>query len=249
MERIFGIHAVRQALIAGEGRSLTVRPGKLNPRLQEVVDLAKQQGVKLSVGDVRHEALADQGVALLVKPPQVRSEALLDDLIIADSPLFLMLDGVTDPRNLGACLRSAASFGVSAVVAPKDRSAPLNEAAVKTASGAASLVPYIQVTNLGRTLEHLKKAGLWVVGTVLADDSQPLPEMDLTGPLALVMGAEGTGIRAGIRKKCDFLAEIPAPLPDLSLNVAVATGICLYEVNQQRCRRSLGGVYSPAVIE
>ena len=156
MERIFGIHAVRQALIAGEGRSLTVRPGKLNPRLQEVVDLAKQQGVEVSVGDVRHEALADQGVALLVKPPQVRSEALLDDLIIADSPLFLMLDGVTDPRNLGACLRSAASFGVSAVVAPKDKSAPLNEAAVKTASGAASLVPYIQVTNLGRTLEHLK---------------------------------------------------------------------------------------------
>jgi|DEB0MinimDraft_10_1074344.scaffolds.fasta_scaffold17448_2 23S rRNA (guanosine2251-2'-O)-methyltransferase len=237
MERIFGIHAVRQALVAGEGRSLMVRPGKLNPRLQEVVDLAAQQGVEVSVGEVRHEELADQGVALVVKPPQIRSESLLDDLIGADSPLFLMLDGVTDPRNLGACLRSAASFGVSAVVAPKDRSAPLNEAAVKTASGAASLVPYVQVTNLGRTLEHLKKAGIWVVGTVLADNSQPLPAIDLTGPLALVMGAEGAGIRAGILKKCDFLAEIPAPLPDLSLNVAVATGICLYEVNQQRHRR------------
>lgn len=237
MESIVGIHAVRQALIAGEGRSLTVRPGKLNPRLQEVVDLAKQQGVEVSVGEVRHEELADQGVALVVKTPQIRSESLLDDLIGVDSPLFLMLDGVTDPRNLGACLRSAASFGVSAVVAPKDRSAPLNEAAVKTASGAASLVPYVQVTNLGRTLEHLKKAGIWVVGTVLADDSQPLPAIDLTGPLAMVMGAEGTGIRAGIRKKCDFLAEIPAPLPDLSLNVAVASGICLYEVNQQRGRR------------
>lgn len=237
MERIFGIHAVRQALVAGEGRSLMVRPGKLNPRLQEVVDLAAQQGVEVSVGEVRHEELADQGVALVVKPPQIRSETLLDDLIGADSPLFLMLDGVTDPRNLGACLRSAASFGVSAVVAPKDRSAPLNEAAVKTASGAASLVPYVQVTNLGRTLEHLKKAGIWVVGTVLADNSQPLPAIDLTGPLALVMGAEGAGIRAGILKKCDFLAEIPAPLPDLSLNVAVATGICLYEVNQQRHRR------------
>jgi len=236
MESIVGIHAVRQALIAGEGRSLMVRPGKLNPRLQEVVDLAKQQGVEVSVGEVRHEELADQGLALVVKTPQTRSESLLDDLIGADSPLFLMLDGVTDPRNLGACLRSAASFGVSAVVAPKDRSAPLNEAAVKTASGAASLVPYVQVTNLGRTLEHLKNAGIWVVGTVLADDSQPLPAIDLTGPLALVMGAEGTGIRAGIRKKCDFLAEIPAPLPDLSLNVAVATGICLYEVNQQRGR-------------
>ncbi|MEK9869108.1 MAG: 23S rRNA (guanosine(2251)-2'-O)-methyltransferase RlmB [Gammaproteobacteria bacterium] len=237
MESIVGIHAVRQALIAGEGRSLTVRPGKLNPRLQEVVDLAKQQGVEVLVGEVRHEELADQGVALVVKTPQIRSESLLDDLIGVDSPLFLMLDGVTDPRNLGACLRSAASFGVSAVVAPKDRSAPLNEAAVKTASGAASLVPYVQVTNLGRTLEHLKKAGIWVVGTVLADDSQPLPAIDLTGPLAMVMGAEGTGIRAGIRKKCDFLAEIPAPLPDLSLNVAVASGICLYEVNQQRGRR------------
>ncbi|MGB1685508.1 MAG: 23S rRNA (guanosine(2251)-2'-O)-methyltransferase RlmB, partial [Pseudomonadales bacterium] len=207
------------------------------PRLQEVVDLAKQQGVEVLVGEVRHEELADQGVALVVKTPQIRSESLLDDLIGVDSPLFLMLDGVTDPRNLGACLRSAASFGVSAVVAPKDRSAPLNEAAVKTASGAASLVPYVQVTNLGRTLEHLKKAGIWVVGTVLADDSQPLPAIDLTGPLAMVMGAEGTGIRAGIRKKCDFLAEIPAPLPDLSLNVAVASGICLYEVNQQRGRR------------
>ena len=237
MESIVGIHAVRQALIAGEGRSLTVRPGKLNPRLQEVVDLAKQQGVEVLVGEVRHEELADQGVALVVKTPQIRSESLLDDLIGVDSPLFLMLDGVTDPRNLGACLRSAASFGVSAVVAPKDRSAPLNEAAVKTASGAASLVPYVQVTNLGRTLEHLKKAGVWVVGTVLADDSQPLPEIDLTGPLALVMGAEGAGIRAGTRKKCDFLAEIPVPLPDLSLNVAVATGICLYEVNLQRGRR------------
>jgi 23S rRNA (guanosine2251-2'-O)-methyltransferase len=174
-------------------------------------------------------------VSLEIRPPAVRSEKELEAQLAGEfaSLLFLVLDGVTDPRNFGACLRSAASFGVDGVIVARDHSAPLNEAAIKTASGAASLVKIYQVVNLARCLDTLKKHGVWVVGTVL-EGSQPLTEIDLKGNIALVVGAEESGIRQKTRERCDFLAAIPCPYPDLSLNVSVATGICLYEINRQR---------------
>ncbi|MDA0976998.1 MAG: 23S rRNA (guanosine(2251)-2'-O)-methyltransferase RlmB [Proteobacteria bacterium] len=238
MNRIVGIHAVEQALRAGTGRRLLLRKGQLNDRLAMLENLARELGCPVeriapdqlpAVGE-----LADQGVALDVAMPGAGTERELEALLeTAVEPLFLLLDGITDPRNLGACLRSAAGFGVTGVILPKDRSAPINEAAIKTASGGASLVRTFQVVNLSRTMEKLKQAGVWIVGTVL-EDSQPLQAIDLKGPVAIVLGAEDAGLRQNTRKHCDFLARIPMPLQGLSLNVSVATGICLYEVSRQR---------------
>ena len=235
MSTVVGIHAVQLALEAGTGISLTVREGKLNARQQSLVELAQNVGCRIERGRVDRDELASQGVSLEIRPPAVRSEKELEAQLVGEfaSLLFLVLDGVTDPRNFGACLRSAASFGVDGVIVARDHSAPLNEAAIKTASGAASLVRIYQVVNLARCLDTLKKHGVWVVGTVL-EDSQPLTEIDLKGNIALVVGAEESGIRQKTRERCDFLAAIPCPFPDLSLNVSVATGICLYEINRQR---------------
>jgi len=232
---VVGIHAVQLALEARAGICLTLREGKLNARQQSLVDLALRVGCRIERGEADREALASQGVSLEIRPPAVRSEQELEAHLAGDSGslLFLVLDGVTDPRNFGACLRSAASFGVDGVIVAKDHSAPLNEAAIKTASGGANLVRIYQVVNLARCLDTLKKSGIWVVGTVL-EDSQPLAEIDLKGNIALVVGAEESGIRQKTRERCDFLASIPCPYPDLSLNVSVATGICLYEINRQR---------------
>lgn len=235
MSTVVGIHAVQLALEARAGICLTVREGKLNARQQSLVELAQNVGCRIERGRVDRDELASQGVSLEIRPPAVRSEKELEAQLVGEfaSLLFLVLDGVTDPRNFGACLRSAASFGVDGVIVAKDHSAPLNEAAIKTASGAASLVKIYQVVNLARCLDTLKKHGVWVVGTVL-EDSQPLTEIDLRGNIALVIGAEESGIRQKTRERCDFLAAIPCPYPDLSLNVSVATGICLYEINRQR---------------
>lgn len=230
-----GIHAVQLALQAMAGICLTVHEGKLNARQQSLVELAQSLGCRIERGQIEQGDVASQGVALEIRPPAVRSEKELEAQLASESEslLFLVLDGVTDPRNFGACLRSAASFGVDGVIVAKDHSAPLNEAAIKTASGAASMVMIYQVVNLARCLDILKKRGIWVVGTVL-EDSQPLTEIDLKGNIALVVGAEESGIRQKTRERCDFLAAIPCPYPDLSLNVSVATGICLYEINRQR---------------
>ncbi len=233
--RIFGIHAVETALKTGQGIRLSVRAGKLNQRLEHLIELARAKGCEVVREDVTSGSnLADQGAALDIRPPAFRTEKDLKDARIEEQgQLYLILDGITDPRNFGACLRSAASFGVAGVIVPRDNSAPLNEAAIKTASGAASLVPVYQVVNLARCLEMLKKDNVWVVGAILGAD-QNLSDIDLKGDIALVMGAEGTGIRQKLREKCDFLVEIPTSFPDLSLNVSVATGICLYEAHKQR---------------
>lgn len=235
MSAVVGIHAVQLALEARAGLCLTVPEGKLNARQQSLVELAQSVGCRIERGPVDLDEVASQGVSLAIRPPAVRSEKELEAQLAGEpaSLLFLVLDGVTDPRNFGACLRSAASFGVDGVIVAKDHSAPLNEAAIKTASGAASLVRIYQVVNLARCLDTLKKHGVWVVGTVL-EDSQPLTEIDLKGNIALVVGDEESGIRQKTRERCDFLAAIPCPYPDLSLNVSVATGICLYEINRQR---------------
>jgi len=148
-------------------------------------------------------------------------------------PFLLVLDGVTDPHNLGACLRTADAAGVHAVIAPKDNAASINPTVRKVASGAAEAVPFIAVTNLARTLDSLKERGIWLTGT--SDKAQQtLYQADLKGAMALVMGAEGTGIRRLTEERCDFLVSIPMCGQVSSLNVSVATGVCLYEALRQR---------------
>ena len=234
-QRVAGIHAVRAALKSGSGIRLLVRQGRLNQRLQEVVALAHACDVEVVRQNMKTE-LFDQGLLLETEMVRFQSENQLTQLLSEAQAAwqFLILDGVTDPRNFGACLRNAASFGVHGVIVSKDRSSPLSEVALKAASGAASITPVYHVANLGRCLDRLKQAGIWIVGTSLNEATRVLPSVDLKGPIALVMGAEGKGIRSKTAGRCDFLAEIPLPLPDLSLNVSVATGICLYEVFRQR---------------
>ena len=234
-QRVVGIHAVRAALNSGSGIRLLVREGRLNQRQQEIVALAQACDVEVVRQNTETE-LVDQGVLLETNVVRFQSENQLTELLssVESTCQFLVLDGVTDPRNFGACLRNAASFGVHGVIVAKDRSAALSEVAVKAASGAASITRVFQVTNLARCLDRLKQAGIWIVGTSLGEATRALPSLDLSGPIAVVMGAEGKGIRPKTARHCDFLAEIPMPLRDLSLNVSVATGICLYEVHRQR---------------
>jgi 23S rRNA (guanosine2251-2'-O)-methyltransferase len=174
-------------------------------------------------------------VAALAEPVKLAHDLdeLLDDL--SEPALLLILDGVTDPHNLGACLRSADAFGAHAVLAPKDRAAPLNATAIKAASGAADHVPFIPVTNLARTLRELKDKGVFIVGAD-QDGVQNVTDADLTGPVALVLGAEGTGLRRLTREHCDVLVRIPMYGQVESLNVSVSAGVCLFEARRQRVR-------------
>jgi len=149
------------------------------------------------------------------------------------APLILVLDGVTDPHNLGACLRTADAAGVTAVVIPKDKSATLTPVVRKVACGAAEVIPLVAVTNLARTLEKLQQRGLWVVGTA-GEAEQQIYQQDLTGPLVMIMGAEGKGMRRLTRDHCDFLVKLPMAGSVSSLNVSVATGVCLFEAVRQR---------------
>ncbi|WP_455198376.1 23S rRNA (guanosine(2251)-2'-O)-methyltransferase RlmB, partial [Kaarinaea lacus] len=176
-----------------------------------------------------------QGVVASAIAPRVLSESELDTLLdkLTDPPFLLVLDGVTDPHNLGACLRSADAAGIQAVITTKDRSASLTPTAVKVASGAAQTVPFVQVTNLARCLRNLKDRGIWLAG-LDGEAEQSLYDTDLSGPLAIVMGAEGKGLRRLSREHCDYLARIPMAGTVESLNVSVATGVCLFEAHRQR---------------
>ena len=250
---IGGIHSVRAALRPGApgtgpgGKSdlveVWLEHKRRDRRLAELADLAREGGVRIR--QVEGEDLArvapglnHQGALAWVRIPASRGEADLDILLDAlDVPAFLLvLDEVQDPHNLGACLRSADAAGVQAVIAPRDNAAGLTPTVAKVASGAARTVPYIQVTNLARTLDALKARGVWLVG--LAGEAQTdLYGLDLKGPLALVLGGEGRGLRRLTRERCDFLACLPMRGRVESLNVSVATGICLYEALRQRMPR------------
>ncbi|MBL4681013.1 MAG: 23S rRNA (guanosine(2251)-2'-O)-methyltransferase RlmB [Pseudomonadales bacterium] len=245
-QRIFGINAVTARLGLGKAEieKILIKKGELSSRLNDLLLLAEQTGCFIE--RVSDEALDEmtsithQGVGLLLHSPKVKNEHFLYELLEQEKAnqkkeplLLLVLDGVTDPRNLGACLRSAATLGVHAVIVPKDNSAPLNDAAMKTASGGASYVPLIQVVNLARCLTQLKKAGVWIVGTLL-EDSQNITAVDLKGHIAIVMGSEEKGMRHKTTKCCDFLVNIPMQNENFGFNVSVATGICLYEVQRQR---------------
>jgi len=213
--------------------------GRHDQRAREVQRLAELQGVRVipteaaRIDDMAHGR--SQGVAALAEPVKLAHDLdeLLDDL--SEPALLLILDGVTDPHNLGACLRSADAFGAHAVLAPKDRAAPLNATAIKAASGAADHVPFIPVTNLARTLRELKDKGVFIVGAD-QDGVQNVTDADLTGPVALVLGAEGTGLRRLTREHCDVLVRIPMYGQVESLNVSVSAGVCLYEARRQRVR-------------
>lgn len=242
-EVAFGIHAVNSLLRRSPDRilSLSIQVDRNDKRIQELVSLAQNQGVALArVPKAELDELTTerhQGVVAVIE--RIETTALLSERDLPSflgaiaCPLVLVLDGVTDPHNLGACLRSADAAGVHAVVVPKDNSAELNATARKVASGAADVVPLVSVTNLARTLKALKDAGLWVIGTT-GDADVLVYEQDLALPAAIVMGAEGAGMRRLTTEACDFLVKLPMLGAVSSLNVSVATGIILFEAVRQR---------------
>lgn len=241
MEIVFGIHAVQALLQRNTGRveRLLIQQDKFNGRVRELVQLAQKKRISVDQVDrdelERHADGNHQGVVAICRNQKALTEGDLDELLERVSqPLVLVLDGVTDTHNLGACLRSADAAGVTAVVVPKDNSADLNSVVSKVASGAAETLPFIRVTNLARTLKALQSKGLWITGTAVDETSRPLYEADLTGPRVLVMGSEGKGMRRLTQEHCDELVYIPMAGEVSSLNVSVATGVCLFEAVRQR---------------
>lgn len=245
-ELILGLHAVRGAVKREPGRieALWVDKRRKDQRLGDILALARQHGVKVqSVSREELDKLADgarhQGVVARFAGMPAGSEDTLWDLLdsLDSSPLLLVLDGVTDPHNLGACLRTADAAGVNVVIAPRDRAAGLTPVVRKVASGAAETVPFVQVTNLARTLDAIKERGVWVVGAD-GDVDVSLYSADLSGPLAVVLGAEGQGLRRLTRERCDHLVAIPMAGRVESLNVSVACGVVLFEIRRQRVAAS-----------
>ncbi|MFN3882657.1 MAG: 23S rRNA (guanosine(2251)-2'-O)-methyltransferase RlmB [Nitrincola lacisaponensis] len=240
-ERVFGLHAVGSVLQRDPARVkvLFVQEGREDDRLNRLLAEAEVAGVTVQrSARKRLDAMVDgvhQGVVAECKAISAGDDSDLQNILasLPENPLFLVLDGVTDPHNLGACLRTAEAAGVLAVIAPKDKSAPLNATVSKVACGAAEIVPYIQVTNLSRALQALQQAGVWITGTA-GEAEQTLYDVELKGAAALVMGAEGKGMRRLTREHCDQLIKIPMLGSISSLNVSVATGVCLYEMVRQR---------------
>jgi 23S rRNA (guanosine2251-2'-O)-methyltransferase len=240
---IYGLHAVQAALQQHPDRlqALWVDPQRRDARLRALLELAGQHGVPIHPAtttelDRLSEHARHQGVvARCAEPARSYGEHDLPALLegLREPALLLVLDGVQDPHNLGACLRSAAAAVVHAVIAPADRAAGLTATVRKVACGAAEIVPFLPVTNLVRTLRDLQERGLWLVGAA-GDAEQTLYQVDLTGPLAIVLGAEEKGLRRLTREACDYLARIPVSDRVESLNVSVATGIFLFEAVRQR---------------
>jgi 23S rRNA (guanosine2251-2'-O)-methyltransferase len=238
---IGGINAVQAALEGERGRvrELWIEARAKNPRLAELADLAKTAGI--AVQHVAPDALAralpgikHQGVAVQLTAAVNLGEGDLDELLgRVENPLLLVLDGVQDPHNLGACLRSAEAAGAAAVIVPRDRAVGITPVVRKAAAGAAERVPLIRVTNLARTLKTLKEAGVWIVG-LAGEAEQSLYAIDMRGPIAIAMGGEGDGLRRLSRENCDFLAQIPMRGQAESLNVSVAAGVALFEALRQR---------------
>mgnify|MGYP003582361808 FL=1 len=237
---LFGFHAVGVRLKTAPRSIIEIyfEPTRRDARMRQFIERATEAGVRLIEADgMRLAKLAGshghQGVAARVEPlAQTHS---LDDLLdtIDGPPLLLVLDGVTDPHNLGACLRVADGAGAHAVIAPKDHAVGINATVAKVASGASETVPYFMVTNLARTLNELKERSIWCIGTS-DGTSKTIYQADLKTPVALIMGAEGEGMRQLTRKTCDELVGIPMRGAVESLNVSVASGVCLYEALRQR---------------
>ena len=241
LEKIYGVHAVEALLRHHPKRvkQVWLAESRQDPRIQALLALAAES--RVSVGNCERREMAawvegvHQGVVAEVSPSQVCGEAMLEELLDRSEgvPLLLVLDGVTDPHNLGACLRTADAAGALAVIVPKDKSATLNATVRKVACGAAEVIPLVAVTNLARTLEKLQQRGLWLVGTA-GEAEQELYQQDMTGPTVLVMGAEGKGMCRLTREHCDYLVRLPMAGSVSSLNVSVAAGVCLFEAVRQR---------------
>jgi 23S rRNA (guanosine2251-2'-O)-methyltransferase len=246
-QSLFGFHAVTVRLKTAPAsvRELHFDGDRRDQRMRQLVARAEAAGVRLvESSDARLHGLAGtsrhQGVVARVEA-LARSHSLDDTLDAVDATgapaLILVLDGVTDPHNLGACLRVADGAGANAVIAPKDHAVGINATVAKVASGAAESVPYFMVTNLARTLGELKEREIRIIGT--AEDAQrSIYEVDLSGPVALVFGAEGSGLRQLTARTCDELVHLPMRGAVESLNVSVASGVCLYEAARQRLARS-----------
>ncbi len=240
MKTLAGFHAVKGRLKqkADSVREIYVDAGRSDARMRELKAVAEKFGVRVMAVDAKRlDGMAGgarhQGVIAMAD--EMRMPQFIEDVLetLDEPPLLLLLDGVQDPHNLGACLRVADGAGCHAVIAPKDRACGLTTTAAKVASGAAETVPYIVVTNLARTMRDLKDRGIWMVGT--ADDApQSLWQAKLDGAIGLVLGAEGEGLRRLTRDTCDHLVSIPMMGSVESLNVSVASGVCLYEARRRR---------------
>ncbi|MGZ9712949.1 23S rRNA (guanosine(2251)-2'-O)-methyltransferase RlmB [Glaciimonas sp. GNP009] len=242
---IFGFHAVTSRLRheASSVEEIYVDASRVDGRMKDLIGAAKAANVRvLPVDDQRLSNMVGtrrhQGV--VAKAGELSLARNLDELLdaIDGPPLLLILDGITDPHNLGACLRVADGVGAHAVIAPKDRAVGLNATAAKVASGAAETIPYITVTNLARTLRELKERNILLIGTT-EDGEKSLYEADFSGPAALIMGSEGEGMRRLTRETCDVLVHVPMFGSVESLNVSVASGVCLYEARRQRLAKGV----------
>lgn len=241
MERVYGIHTVtallrraparvrRVWLLRGRDDQRSAAIEALATSAQRPLERVDAARIRSLVGEAAHQGVVAEIDSL---PPWTENQ-FYEQLAGAGSPLLLALDGVQDPHNLGACLRTADACGVLAVIVPRDRAAPLNAAARKVAAGAAETTPVVTVTNLSRCLKVVKDAGLWIVGADAAA-TKPAAAVDLTGPLCLVLGAEGAGLRELTRRHCDWLVSLPSLGAVESLNVSVAAGMLLYEAVRQR---------------
>jgi len=239
MSIAYGIHAVLEALRAGRVEKVCMERGQNNPRLREIMDLSRQEHIPVSVEekawlDRKSAGERHQGVlCYIAEMPVLGVNEIIE---AAGSPgLLLVLDGIEDPHNLGAIMRSAEVAGADGVFIPQRRSAPLSAAAVKASAGAAAHLKVARSGNTARLIEQLKAAGYWIAG-IDAGSDKPLWQVDLTGPTVLVVGSEGSGLHRLVKEKCDFLASIPMRGNVSSYNASVAAGIALYEVLRQRGR-------------
>lgn len=242
VEHHFGLHAVESLLtsLPEQILGLFVLQGRDDERLNALIKQAEPHGI--SVQKASRDTLSrlaeggqHQGIVAAVRPAPVADESDLARLVESTPNVFLLaLDQVTDPHNLGACMRTAAAMGVHGIIAPRDRAAGLTPVARKVAAGAADVIPFFQVTNLARTLVAIQELGVFSVGTMLDENAKPLHQVDLTGKLVIVMGAEDTGLRRLTQDTCDQLAYIPMSGKLQSLNVSVAAGMAVYEACRQR---------------
>ena len=242
LEVIYGLHSVQAVLKTAPHRinEILVLQGRQDQRLQKILNGAEQNEITVRQASRKEmDKLAaegnHQGVIAYSFPGDIYDEQFLYKTIetLTEPAFFLVLDGITDPHNLGACLRTADAAGVHAVIAPKDNSASITPITRKVACGAAEILPYVTVTNLSRTLKKMQELGVWIIGTA-GEAEQSVYQADLKGGLALVMGAEGKGMRRLTREGCDGLINIPMAGEVSSLNVSVATGVCLFEALRQR---------------
>lgn len=238
---VYGIHAVQAVLEKAPHtiKQLWVQQGRLDKKLTYLLNLGRKEQLSIqmvssktlnNIIDAKHQGIV---IALITSKTNFSEQDLFPLLEKSHKPLFLILDGIEDPHNLGACLRSADAAGVTAVIVPKDKAVGLTPVVRKVACGAAQTVPFIQVTNLVRTLQQLQAAGVWLFGAA-GEAKQSLYDCDFNGAIAIVMGHEGKGLRRLTRETCDYLMRIPMLGSVESLNVSVATGICLFEVCRQR---------------